>query len=590
MTGAVRTLPRQTQEGWVDSFALSDDGRRVLTIESDNPGTAGQVRVWDAETGAALSPPIQLLSRWASAHFSPDGRRLVATHGESGRTDARVWDVDTGKLLTPRLAHEAALTWAGFSPDGGRVLTASNDGTARAWDAATGEPITPPLRHGGPVSDAYFSRDGRRVITVRTMGAPDRGSELRVWDAATGQPLVLPLRTQEDGFALGREGVRAGFSRNGDRVVLREHDTATVYDLTADPRPVEDLLRLSQVLGGRRVSAAGSIHPLEAERLQDGWREVRARHAADWEGTVPEAADWHGQQLLACKFREDGYHQQVAGEDIDGDAFAAVWHVNRLLALGPATPQYFAIRAAARAQLRQWPEAVADYTRAIEGKVDGLWPRRGQAYAELGNWEQAAQDFEQADKGAKDPIRYSPEEHLAALALVRLRQGDLPRYRDACAKLLEMASQLPRGVPAAAFWPKPVYSLWPVVLSTEAMDDFRKVWATMGGRREHALDSYGMGVPVGLALIYRAQQYKEAAEELGKRVALEGTATAADWLFLAMAQKRLGQADKARASLARGAERMKDEAAEGTRAGWQQRLAAQILHREAKKVVNEDGQ
>jgi WD40 repeat protein len=65
--------------------------------------------------------------------FSPDGSRL-ATVAEDGT--ARVWDAETGDALTPVLRLSGPITRAFFLPDGDRLIAVGEGGRGRAWDLA----------------------------------------------------------------------------------------------------------------------------------------------------------------------------------------------------------------------------------------------------------------------------------------------------------------------------------------------------------------------------------------------------------------------------------------------------------------------
>ena len=133
------------------SARFSPDGRRILTVSRNNTA-----RVWDAATGRLARSPLAhnpslvrkneflggLHPMFAS--FSPDGTRVA-----TGATDnlGRIWDANTGQMLTPPLPHPDWVSYVSFSPDGKLVATACKDGAVRLWNAATGEPVGKPFQH-----------------------------------------------------------------------------------------------------------------------------------------------------------------------------------------------------------------------------------------------------------------------------------------------------------------------------------------------------------------------------------------------------------------------------------------------------------
>lgn len=227
--GAVlEQCPKLVQMWFLDKQAdwaeFTPDGRRVIIAT-----WADYARVWDVQSGAAVSPPFgraqgfavvslnpagdriitagdhKSVSLWStatgelifrlahpdragSASFSPDGRRFVTACNDKR---ARVWDAGTYALLREMGAHRDIVRHAAFSPDGRFIVTASQDHTAQMWDAQTGAKVGPPLTHQNWVYHAVFSPDGRRVVTASF----DR--TVRVWDAATGQEL-LPFMPHGD--------------------------------------------------------------------------------------------------------------------------------------------------------------------------------------------------------------------------------------------------------------------------------------------------------------------------------------------------------------------------------------------------------
>jgi WD40 repeat protein len=210
----------------------------VVTASGDHTA-----RVWDADTGEALTPPLQHANAVSMASFSPDGRRVVTASADN---TARVWDADTGKALTPPLQHAESVSSASFSPDGRRVVTASDDKTARVWDADTGKALTPPLQHAKSVSSASFSLDGRRVVTA-----------------------------------------------SGDH-------TARVWDVSLDERPLADIVGLAELMSAHRIDFTGAIARLPTEDLSRLWAELRSKYPSEFT-VAPEAVRrWREGEIRDC--------------------------------------------------------------------------------------------------------------------------------------------------------------------------------------------------------------------------------------------------------------------------------------------------
>ncbi|MBP7866066.1 MAG: hypothetical protein KA419_08965 [Acidobacteria bacterium] len=183
---------------------LSPEGTKIAS-RSENQSV---VRVWDARTGLALTPPLKHEAPVKFITFSLDGT-LLAT---GSLWIVHLWDLRTG-AATAKLIHEGMVEGdafvpvinASFSQDGTRLITETKDRAVRIWDVKAGAMATEPLQHDEPVHFAIFSPDGKRVATM------SGDHTLLVWD------LGLGLRNPPDWFlslAEGLAGLRLDDSGN----------------------------------------------------------------------------------------------------------------------------------------------------------------------------------------------------------------------------------------------------------------------------------------------------------------------------------------------------------------------------------------
>jgi WD40 repeat protein len=168
------------QRRWpLSALAFSRDGRLLATADGRlgaNTQPEGDVRLWDAATGAPRDDPLpQPLV--TALEFSPDGKLLAA--GSWGGT--RLWDAERGKPVGGLLAQHGQIQAVAFSPDGKTLLTASNG--PRLWDVAMGKPRTAELNAPGGIPYlATFGPDGKTFATATVAG-------LYQWDTASGRLL-----------------------------------------------------------------------------------------------------------------------------------------------------------------------------------------------------------------------------------------------------------------------------------------------------------------------------------------------------------------------------------------------------------------
>jgi WD40 repeat protein/tetratricopeptide (TPR) repeat protein len=607
----------------IRAVAFGPDGSRVVTVGDDRTA-----RLWDAATGAPAAPPMPHPHWVLSARFTPDGTTLL-TGNASIR--ARRWDVATGRQLGPDLVlpdgQEVALTaatatgevvgvgargvlafWEPTSgrliraikpfdgggilkiwvaPDGRTLLLHSNDGRARVLDAATRAPRGPAFGRGFRV--AVPGRDGRLLL------AGDDARSARLWDVATGRPASPPLDHPANvtavAFLPGEEvlvtgsddglirtwdagtGLPAGPPlRLGDPVeqVLVPPDGTSLVGVGGvvaswrRPAPLPDdparVAALARALAGRRLDADGQTSALAA----DAWAADAALAGLD--GLAADPADWH--ESMAARSERDGL-----------DA-AALWHLDRRIALRPDDWFSHARRAEVRSRLgdaagaeadraaaeslgprartlawldhealaaeRQgrWDEAAPALDRLVAAGPDGidLRLRRGEALARLGRWARAADDLARAVAARPGEL---PLVHR--LALLRLRAGDREGFRAAARAALSMVP--PGAAPSPA---QANLTAWIVALGPADRESGRAA-VRLAERALAAMpDEAGRAAVLNTlgTTLYRAGEPERAVAAITRGMAGTG-GLAHDWAVLALAHQALGHRDQALAALAR---------------------------------------
>jgi WD40 repeat protein len=275
-------------DGRVIYAVFSGDGRRVATTSESRNGQR-TVRVWDARTGAPVSPLRRIGRGEAAEALSPDGRALLTSGtAADGQTEghAQVWEADTLQPAAPPI-RGAKYLLALFSPDGRWVLTGGDD-TARVWDARTGEPLTPPIA-GGYMKPLAFSPDGGRVLVDNDAPGDFRAG---VFDARTGAVIATGPR-----YAWG---IAAGaFSPNGRWVATASVDgTARIWD-AATGQPVTPPLKHSGPVNALAFSEDGRRL---ATASDDGT--ARVWNARTGEAFTPPLR--HSGPVWSVRFREGG--------------------------------------------------------------------------------------------------------------------------------------------------------------------------------------------------------------------------------------------------------------------------------------------
>jgi len=192
-------------------IGMLPDGKTIVTL-ANKYSNDGEVRFWDAETGARrLTIPLKGWN-WTAA-LSPDGSRVATSVGWS----VTLWDTATGQQVSTYPTQDIAFRALAISPDGKRLVGGSDARHVVVWDVASAKPICQDV-YRDVVRAVAFKPDGKAVASASL------GGDVKIWG----------LTRQEDAVSIPIGGVTSlRFSDDG-RILLAGHSGPTsVIDVSA---------------------------------------------------------------------------------------------------------------------------------------------------------------------------------------------------------------------------------------------------------------------------------------------------------------------------------------------------------------------
>ena len=276
------------QAAWAEGVAfVGDDRIAVSPWARGNAPSRVVARIFDLSSGAEVGV-IEHASRDAEAReidVSPDGTLLVATSGDTARTE--LYRLSDGKLLDGVKAHTGAVLDVEFSRDGSVFATGGVDGVARVWEVRNGKfrELLEVSGHADPVGSVSLSEDATKLVTVGQLR-----KQARIWDvspAGRGEVLTLPGPQSEPVHP------DIVFTPDGRRLVASSGPAGTVRVWNA--KTGAELL----VLDGHARAKAREHGVIGIDVSPDGSRIATA--GADGSSRVHDAES--GEELLAVSGR-----------------------------------------------------------------------------------------------------------------------------------------------------------------------------------------------------------------------------------------------------------------------------------------------
>jgi serine/threonine protein kinase/WD40 repeat protein/Flp pilus assembly protein TadD len=420
-TGRLLGSPAAHYPGWkVRAVVRSPDGRCFAT-GSNPPGATGEVRIYEASTGRLRFPPMPCTNYVRALAFQPDGKVLAS--GDYGGL-VRLWDTATGREIGRPLAQREIVMCLTYSPDGKMLAVGlANDHTGkpgvRLWDTITLKPIGELLSSNRSVTRIEFRPDGRALLADSTEpatrlydvtrgqasgelmldeGAGEFSPDSRTFVAAAGDGTVK-LRDAATGSLIATlmtassPATCAAFRADGKLVVAGFDDgTVRLCDLATKerlgpPRSMRHAVhQVAFTSDGRSVAAIDELsesrtwpvpEPLVDSNLDDLTLRIEARTGLHMEtgSTISRLSfpAWRDRlerlaRLDPSALKSGGdaaWHELLIREaEQNGNTFAALWHLDRLIAARPDDWYLYARRARARSSSGEFEKASSDYRQA----------------------------------------------------------------------------------------------------------------------------------------------------------------------------------------------------------------------------------
>ncbi len=235
-----------TLRGGGPAVAFSPDGE-LLANAYGGDGLIGTIGLWDAHTGELRQVLEEYHGLLTCMVFSPDGKTLVSSSGDS---EIIFWDIPTAQRrhsLTTQ--HRSAVSSVAFSPDGKTLVSGSYDQTLCLWDPHTGKRKAV-LQYPDYVTSVAFSPDGS-ILAVGSSGW--QNNRIQLLDTETLQPLETLVGHIEDITDLAFSpdgGILASASCDGTILLWRTGADSVPADVNGDGSVnIDDLTFIAARLG-----------------------------------------------------------------------------------------------------------------------------------------------------------------------------------------------------------------------------------------------------------------------------------------------------------------------------------------------------
>lgn len=193
--------------GTIRALALSPDGKTLLS------GHDNRISIWDVAARKNLTSLTPERLNVYGLAVSPDGKMFAAATGDYRQPteagEVKLWDLDSGKLLHSVSGDSTWFYDIAFTPDSGTLIIPDGRGRVRLLDVEKRE-VKADLRCGSRVRALALIRPGNLFATSAGDG------QISIWETASGKRVAMyqghdkatyTLTSSPDGTVLASGGV-----------------------------------------------------------------------------------------------------------------------------------------------------------------------------------------------------------------------------------------------------------------------------------------------------------------------------------------------------------------------------------------------
>ena len=181
-------------------------------------GSDSKTIVWDTQAewklvrtigSATATSPIS--GRVNTLAFSPDGKTLATGSGEPSRSgELKLWDAATGALVKEfKGAHSDTVSSVDFSGDGKLLVSGAADRFVKAWTVADTKLVKSFEGHTHQVLGVTLKRDGRIIASAGADNA------VKIWSLVTGEVVRTIQGFAKEATSINHVGVGDQFIATG---------------------------------------------------------------------------------------------------------------------------------------------------------------------------------------------------------------------------------------------------------------------------------------------------------------------------------------------------------------------------------------